>query len=45
MAPAPLRVHGEVTKVPVPLLVNATVPVGVVVGAVVSVTVVVQVVA
>jgi len=41
----PLRVHGDVTNVPVPVLVHETVPVGVVVGAVVSVTVAVHVVA
>ena len=40
----PLKVHGEVVNVPVPLLVNATVPVGVVGVADVSVTVAVHVV-
>ena len=39
-----LKVHGEVVNVPVPLLVNATVPVGVVGVADVSVTVAVHVV-
>jgi len=43
-APVPARVHGEVVNVPVPLLVNATVPVGVVGVADVSVTVAVHVV-
>jgi hypothetical protein len=44
VTPVPLSVHGEVVKVPVPLVVNATVPVGVVGPVAVSVTVAVQVV-
>jgi len=43
-AVVPVNVHGEVVNVPVPLLVNATVPVGVVGVADVSVTVAVHVV-
>ena len=43
-AVVPLKVHGEVVNVPVPLLVNATVPVAVVGVADVSVTVAVHVV-
>ena len=43
-AVVPVNVHGEVVNVPVPLLVNATVPVGVVGVDDVSVTVAVHVV-